>query len=36
MSWGDEEDYKEWLEDIGEEDTSEIAGWFFCDESERA
>lgn len=32
----DDNQYDEWLNDIGEEDTSEIRGWFYCEENERA
>ena len=36
MAWGNENDYREWLEEIGEEDSPEVAGWFFCEEDQRA
>lgn len=36
MSWGNESDYNEWLEEICEEDTPEISGWFNCEDNERS
>ena len=36
MSWGDEDDYQEWLVEICEEENDANRGWFFCDEDERS